>query len=138
MEVKRTWKRAMAFMLALVMAFCFMPSVPAMARTVTVELTTTDTGFTYGKEGSVYFATDKYDNNSEFVHFAIGDEAAEAKGITASLNSVSMDNAEIVIKFTKNIFRNSFAIITIRKRQKFLLALITNIVIQCRIFNILF
>ena len=102
MEVKRTWKRAIAFMLALVMAFCFMPSVPAMAMPAVVSLTTTDTGFTYGKAGSVYFATNQYDNKSEFVHFAIGDEAAAAKGITASLKSVSMDNAEIVINFTKN------------------------------------
>ncbi len=37
MEVKRTWKRAIAFMLALAMAFTFIPNVPALAANTTTE-----------------------------------------------------------------------------------------------------
>ena len=47
MEVKRTWKRAIAFMLALAMVFTFVPSVPAKALPASDTYT-----YTYGESFS--------------------------------------------------------------------------------------
>ena len=99
MELKRTWKKAISFMLALVMAFSFVPSIPARAAGSLIIVNPASTSVVYGGSGSesTDVAFTLVNSNGLGTVTVTNEDGTELTGLTYQLTNIDANQKGLVV-----------------------------------------